>query len=371
MPGLKKIINFEGERKIYRSSEVRYSLCGYRADMCVDGDIWVLGHILKKISKITYMSIRLSKVCKDLNIRMKEAIEFLHSKGFEIRFDPNYKLQEDLVNLLQNEYHKKKFKTDITTINLTLSDSKTKDSKEDKTIDFKSLKKQQLNFEQQNKKRETGIVSRTHDLYGFINYKKEEIFFHQSSVKNKILLEVGDIVSFKINPSTKKAGKFVAEEIEIIKKKSPDSNQKYPTKHVKHNNKIFNIPNTLYDNAKLINGISNFNIDELLNTIEQIIKKNNDLIEAILLIEILKLENSKNYSTRKLNSNINFWLLWFSDLESTKFIKNLIEFSDEEIITKFMIAQRKEWKFYLQNQKTIYKLTPINYSQIMVKRYTW
>lgn len=304
------------------------------------------------------MTMRLIKVCKNLNIRMKDAIDFFHAKGFEITYDPNYKLQDDLVYLIQNEFHKTKYSTDRTKNYLTPIDFKSEQLKVEKTSELKDSAKKQPNFKQQDKKRETGVVSKIHDLYGFIKYKKEEIFFHQSSVKNRVLLEVGDKVSFEVNQSQKKPGTFVAEQIEIIKKNFPNSNQKYPTKHVKYNNKIFNVPNKLFDNAKLINGIFNFNFEEFLNKLEHLINKNMDLKEAMLLIDILKLDNSKNYSAQKLNSNINFWILWFSDLESTIFTKNLIGFLDEEIITKFMIAQRKDENFIAKIIKLYSSLPP-------------
>ena len=302
------------------------------------------------------MSMRLIKACKDLNIRMKDAIEFLHSKGFEINYDPNYMLQDDLVYLIQKEFHRTKFDTDKNSNNLTKLVVKNEHLKNEKTYDLANDKKQPF-LKQKNKKRETGVVSKTHDLYGFIQYNKEEIFFHQSSVKNKILLEVGDKVTFEVNQSQKKAGKFVAAEIEIINKYSPDSIQIFPTRNVKYNNRIFNFPNTLFENVKLINGIFNSNFEEFLIVLEQIIK-NTDLDEAILLTNILKLENSIKYSEQKLNSNINFWLLWFSDLESNKFIKSLIGLSDEDIIKKFMIAQLKDKNFNVKVNKLYTSLPP-------------
>ena len=42
------------------------------------------------------MSIRLSKVCKDFNIGMTTAVEFLAKKGHKIPHDPNHKLEDEL-----------------------------------------------------------------------------------------------------------------------------------------------------------------------------------------------------------------------------------------------------------------------------------
>ena len=52
------------------------------------------------------MSIRLSKACKDLNIGMSTAVEFLATKGHKITVDPNYKLEDDLHLLLVKGFDK-------------------------------------------------------------------------------------------------------------------------------------------------------------------------------------------------------------------------------------------------------------------------
>ncbi|MFT3752910.1 MAG: translation initiation factor IF-2 [Paludibacter sp.] len=52
------------------------------------------------------MSIRLSKACKDLNIGMSTALEFLAKKGHKLAHDPNLKLEDDLHLLLAKEFNK-------------------------------------------------------------------------------------------------------------------------------------------------------------------------------------------------------------------------------------------------------------------------
>ncbi len=52
------------------------------------------------------MSIRLSKACKDLNVGMSTAVEFLAKKGHKIVVDPNLKLSDDLHLLLAKEFNK-------------------------------------------------------------------------------------------------------------------------------------------------------------------------------------------------------------------------------------------------------------------------
>ena len=52
------------------------------------------------------MSIRLSKACKDLNVGMSTALEFLAKKGHKIVVDPNLKLSDDLHLLLAKEFNK-------------------------------------------------------------------------------------------------------------------------------------------------------------------------------------------------------------------------------------------------------------------------
>ncbi|HLP04423.1 MAG TPA: translation initiation factor IF-2 [Paludibacter sp.] len=52
------------------------------------------------------MSIRLSKACKDLNVGMTTAVEFLAKKGHKLAVDPNLKLSDDLHLLLAKEFNK-------------------------------------------------------------------------------------------------------------------------------------------------------------------------------------------------------------------------------------------------------------------------
>ena len=59
-----------------------------------------------KILFIKNMSIRLSKACKDLNIGMSTAVEFLAKKGHKISQDPNFKLSDEEYLLLAKEFNK-------------------------------------------------------------------------------------------------------------------------------------------------------------------------------------------------------------------------------------------------------------------------
>ena len=52
------------------------------------------------------MSIRISKACKDLNVGLSTALEFLAKKGHKLPHDPNVKLEEDLYLLLAKEFNK-------------------------------------------------------------------------------------------------------------------------------------------------------------------------------------------------------------------------------------------------------------------------
>ncbi len=52
------------------------------------------------------MSIRLSKACKDLNIGMSTAVEFLSKKGHKIAHEPNFKLSDEEHLLLAKEFNK-------------------------------------------------------------------------------------------------------------------------------------------------------------------------------------------------------------------------------------------------------------------------
>lgn len=52
------------------------------------------------------MPIRLSKVCKELNIGINTAVDFLAKKGNKIETDPNQKISDDLHLLLAKEFNK-------------------------------------------------------------------------------------------------------------------------------------------------------------------------------------------------------------------------------------------------------------------------
>ncbi|MBP6610346.1 MAG: translation initiation factor IF-2, partial [Paludibacter sp.] len=52
------------------------------------------------------MSIRLSKACKDLNVGMSTAVEFLSKKGHKHTVDPNIKLTDEEHLLLAKEFNK-------------------------------------------------------------------------------------------------------------------------------------------------------------------------------------------------------------------------------------------------------------------------
>lgn len=52
------------------------------------------------------MPIRLSKVCKELNIGINTAVDFLAKKGHKIETDPNQKISDDLHLLLVKEFNK-------------------------------------------------------------------------------------------------------------------------------------------------------------------------------------------------------------------------------------------------------------------------
>ncbi len=54
------------------------------------------------------MSIRLSKIAKELNVGVTTAVEFLHKKGHNIPSDPNYKITDAEEDLLYQEFSKDK-----------------------------------------------------------------------------------------------------------------------------------------------------------------------------------------------------------------------------------------------------------------------
>lgn len=54
------------------------------------------------------MPIKLIKACKELNIGMSTAVDFLASKGRDIPTDPNYRIEDDIYFMLAQEFNKDK-----------------------------------------------------------------------------------------------------------------------------------------------------------------------------------------------------------------------------------------------------------------------
>ncbi len=76
--------------------------------------------------------IRLSKVAGELNVGIGTIVEFLNKKGFEVENNPNYKLSEDVISILEKEY---KADVNIKKESEKLGDRKTKAKKESISID--------------------------------------------------------------------------------------------------------------------------------------------------------------------------------------------------------------------------------------------
>ena len=49
-------------------------------------------------------TIRLSKLAREFNVGIHTIVEFLHKKGFDINSNPNTKVSEEAVQLLEKEY---------------------------------------------------------------------------------------------------------------------------------------------------------------------------------------------------------------------------------------------------------------------------
>ena len=54
--------------------------------------------------------------------------------------------------------------------------------------------------------------------FGFIESELGDTFFHKSGLTDEVFVDIGDVVKFKIEPSTKKEGAYQATEITLIKK---------------------------------------------------------------------------------------------------------------------------------------------------------
>ena len=75
---------------------------------------------------------RLSKVAGEFNVGINTIVDFLHKKGFEIEFNPNTKVTEEMFSLLEKEY-----KSDLTIKKESekLGDRKNKPKKESISIE--------------------------------------------------------------------------------------------------------------------------------------------------------------------------------------------------------------------------------------------
>jgi len=379
------------------------------------------------------MSIRFCKACKDLNVGMTIAVEFLAKKGHKIVVDPNLKLSDDLYTLLFNKFNKsntlmkisiipkdstfvqsKEDNMEVMKIEKLGNRKKTKKPKrEERNLIFveSKNKKQEINISQEynissnskiernrftirllkkedkkeDKKkeeiivltkkedvREKGVVKKICDHFGFIIYKEEDLFFHNSEVKNKVQIEVGDKVSFIIKHSDRKRGKFIAEQIEIIEKlhseellKQSENVKKIDIDYVEWLNERYYISKTIFNNIKLIPNIDNLNIKEILKNIQFIAKSKDDLKEASQFIDILKLDTTINFSSNKLDLNLIFWFLWIGNLENINFNQFFKEFSDQEIINKIILVKRRDDNFKSRLDK-LYINLPIS-----IKLHLW
>ena len=83
------------------------------------------------------MSIRLSKIAKELNVGISTVVDFLQKKGYDTPSDPNYKISDKEEHMLYQEFSKDK--------NLKLTSEKisqqrhTKEKRESVSIDRKSV----------------------------------------------------------------------------------------------------------------------------------------------------------------------------------------------------------------------------------------
>lgn len=87
------------------------------------------------------MSIRLSKIAKELNVGIATAVDFLEKRGHTISSDPNFKVSDDMAELLYNEFSKdKKMKLES---NKVTQQRQTKEKKSVSNENRDSAKKQE------------------------------------------------------------------------------------------------------------------------------------------------------------------------------------------------------------------------------------
>ena len=63
-----------------------------------------------------------------------------------------------------------------------------------------------------------GLIKSFNGQFGFIKSENGDVYFHKSVIKSSDIIEKGDEVEYKVEPSKKKIGSYQANEITLIKK---------------------------------------------------------------------------------------------------------------------------------------------------------
>ena len=101
------------------------------------------------------MPIRLVKACKELNIGISTAVEFLAKSGYEIESNPNYRLADDLYLMLAKEFNKDmalKLESDRLT-----QERQTKEKEKEVTVAIEGFGEEKLEEKPKKKPKKTHI----------------------------------------------------------------------------------------------------------------------------------------------------------------------------------------------------------------------
>ena len=167
-------------------------------------------------------TIRLSKLAREFNVGIHTIVEFLHKKGFDYDSNPNTKVSEDALALLEKEY-----KVDLSlkkeSEKIILKSHRPK--QEVISIDDKPAEEEEENFEEEEEdfEVETPKVTPKKAPVPEVKKKEEEVPVEKPKPEDKIKV-VGRVDLESLKKPAKKTEKAVSEKLE--KEPEPEKPQK-------------------------------------------------------------------------------------------------------------------------------------------------
>ena len=257
--------------------------------------------------------IRINKLCHQFNTGMKELIAFLSSKGIMASSNPNFKVPETAIPLLQKEYGSKE---NAVAIARASEETFTEEIPvETKTEPAQSLKKPDSPFRIGASGKYKLLIKRVEEKFGDYEYLLIDADGKVYKTITKLLFSVGDmlrcIVTFKVNNA-----KLVVESVAICKKQDFASpipvEKKIVNEEKKASQKVKKTPKAKAESTPPTQAsIKHLNtIEEVKRLIEA--KENGNTVEE-LKYDILRLRHiivSKKLQNRIINECGRENLLW-------------------------------------------------------------